>query len=365
MAVYNINSLDIVSGKLLSPGYIVASWTDGLLPWNSSEFGGIDQLSMTPDEIWLPSFVQFGANEAEFIINSAWVRSNGTVVLILAGVFEAVCKLDVLHFPFDEHVCVFEILPASLDSTEIALSVSSVNDSIENYLEHGEWDIKRSVLSVREFKEPVSGKTFVTLLKTMNIARRSLFTSIHTCIPLILLCTLNTVIFVVPLKSGERISFSISILLNFVILTSSMSNSLPHNSLRLPLLSIFMTVTNVITTLGVIISVILCRMDHETIIPLPEGLKRLASKMISFRLRKWKRKPIVKPVHNSKLDIVDEDEIATSESMKSENPSGDANINVEITWSVFAELMDKVIFYINFIVIVTSILVFSNMIINS
>ena len=363
MDITNINSLDIVSGKLLCPGYLVASWTDDQLVWNISDFNDLEQMSLTIDDIWVPSLVQFGATDAVFDLNPVWVNSNGTVYWIMAGLFEALCKLDIRYYPGDEHHCVFEILPATTDASEIKLTIASVNHNIEDTIEHGEWEIKNSYLTIHEFTEPVSGKTFVTLLKKMTIARRYLFTFVHTCLPLILLCALNTAIFIVPLKSGERISFSTSILLNFVIFTSSMSDDLPHNSLRLPFFSIFMTVANVITTLGVIISVILCRMDYETVVPLPETLKGLAARMLEFRLRKWKPKSSNGHLHKSKRDVKDEDEISTTESVAMGHTNQE-DPNMEITWSVFAELIDKAIFYFNFILVLVICLVFSNLMIN-
>ena len=363
MTITNINSLDIVSGKLLCPGYLVASWTDEQLIWNSSNYNGLTQLSMTADDIWVPSLVQFGTTDAEFDLNPVWVSSNGTVFWIMAGLFEALCRLDVLYYPGDQHQCYFEILPASTDASEIKITIAAVNNTIEDTIEHGEWEIKKSYLTINEFREPVSGKTFMTLLKTMTIARRFLFTFVHTCLPLLLLCVLNTVIYIVPLKSGERISFSTSILLNFVIFTSNLSDDLPHNSLRLPFFSMFMTVANVITTLGVIISVILCRIDYETVVPMPETVKAMAARMLAIRLRKKSCKPVNGHVQRNKLDVKDADVISTTESVI----EGHANLedrNVEITWSVFAELIDKAMFYFNFLLVLVVCIVFCILMVN-
>ena len=350
MTITNINNLDIVSGKLLCPGYLVASWTDEQLIWNSSDYGGLAQLSMTTDEIWVPSLVQFGATDAEFDLNPVWLQSNGTVFWIMGGVFEALCKLDILFYPGDEHQCFFEILPSTTDASEINLTIFSIDHMLEDSIEHGEWEIKSSYQTINEFTEPMSGKTFVTLLKTMTIARRYLFTFVHTVLPLLLLCVLNTAIFIIPLKSGERISFSTSILLNFVIFTSNMSDDLPHNSLRLAFVSIFMTTTNVITTLGVIISVILCRIDHETVVPMPDTIRAITAKMLAFQLNACRSTSTDAHVQKIKVDKKDTDEISTTESIAEGNANREHQ-TIEITWSVFAELVDKIIFYFNFLLV--------------
>ena len=357
MGVSSINSLDIISGKLLSPGYIVASWADEQLIWNSSDFNNLEHLTLTADDIWTPQFVQFGATDAKFDLSNVWLHDNGTVLAIMAGIFEAVCKLDVLHFPFDQHQCEFEIISAASDASEIQLKISSTNNSIEHVLEHGEWEVTGSRLFSHEFTEPISGKTFVTLFKILSISRRYQFITVHTCLPLLLLTLLNMIVFVVPLRSGERISFSTSVLLNFVFLTSNVSENLPHNSLRLPYMSILMMATNIITTFGVIISVLLCRLDYETLFPIPDCVKNIASRYIACRIHKWRRKTEDKP------NTTDPDEISDTESTVPKTQERNEVAGVEVTWSVIAEMIDKIIFYINFVAVITILTVFLSLII--
>ena len=359
MEVIGIYNLDIISGKLLSPGYLIASWTDEQLIWNSTDFNGIEQFSVSATSIWVPSFVQFGADDGKIDVAPVWVCSNGTVVWLLGGLFEAFCKLDILHYPFDEHLCVFEIVPSTTTSSEIQLKTLSADRSSEVSIEHGEWEIKYSLSNTDTFTEPVSGTTFVIFSKTLKMSRRYMFVFVHTCIPLVLLTLLNMAVFVVPIHSGEKISFATSILLNFVFFTSSMSDHLPHNSLQLPYISILTATNNIITTFGVIISVLLCRMDSETIVPVPEKIKQIASKVLLSKIQRNMQNAAKKNI--SKLDDNEADRLSTAEVVLPEKQDDTVSVNIEITWSIVAEVLDKFMFYINLVDSVVIIAVFASL----
>ena len=353
MTITGINSLDITSGKLLSPGYLVASWTDDQLEWNRSEYNGIVRFSIASSDIWTPLFVQFDATDSEFNLTPAWVYDNGTVILLVAGLFEGTCELDVLRYPFDEHVCYFAIQPSASDASEIQLRPMSDNYSLSQFSKHGEWDVTGSISSITEFTEPVTNMKFISLTRTLTISRRHMFTTMHTSIPLVLLATLNLMVFLVPLNSGERITFSTSILLNFVFFTSNISENLPHNSLRLSYCSMFMATLNVTTSLGVIVSVILCRMQHETVIPVPVSLKLLVAKFIACRSRR--RTKLTKVESIKRATVTDVDEMSYTENETPDKEGGDINV----TWSSVAEMLDCIIFDINLLVLIIIGAVFS------
>ena len=358
MAITGIFSLDIISGKLFCPGYVVATWTDEQLKWNSSDFSGITRFSISSSDIWTPEFVQFGSTESQFTLKPAWVYENGTVIWIVGGLFEGLCNLDVLRYPLDEHVCEFRIQPKAYDRTEIEFKLFSDSDGLEFFTEHGEWEIISSVSSILKFYEPISMIEFVGLTRTLTVARRYLFVLIHTAIPLILTSILNVMVFLVPLRSGERITFSTAILLNFVFFTSNMSEDLPHNSLRISLCSIIMTITNITTTLGVIASVILCRMHHETIVPVPNSLKAFVTNFIACRIRRCTN--VTKVETLNVIEGKDEDNISFIETASIKNKANDiAAQDITVTWSSVAESFDLIMFDMSLLFLIITCIVFS------
>ena len=360
MTITGIHSLDISSGKMLAPGYLVASWTDELLFWNSSDYNGLDRLSVSSDEIWVPMFVQFGSTDTHLTLTPAWLHSNGTATLIMAGLVEGACRLDILKYPMDEHVCDIIANPRKHDTSELQLTLKE-EKAVSLFTENGEWELTKSVSSIFIIIEQISNTHFTGVSRSVTISRRFQFVMVHTGVPLFLLGLLNVGVFLVPLRSGERITFSTSILLNLVFFTTRMSDDLPHNSLRISYCSIMMTTLNAITTLGVIFSVILCRIDNETIVPVPEKLQRFVTAFNACRLKSHKKK---------KVDALKQANANGMDNNVSYIETGDLNFtttvddvpkDIPITWSSVAEVFDYILFDLSLTVFIAISVVFSSL----
>ena len=357
MTITGIHSLDISSGKMLAPGYLVASWTDELLFWNSSDYNGLDRLSVFLDEIWVPMFVQFGSTDTHLTLTPAWLHSNGTATLIMAGLLEGACQLDILKYPMDEHVCDIIANPRKHDTSEIQLTLKEEN-AVSLFTENGEWEVTKSVSSIFIIIEQISNTRFTGVSRSVTISRRFQFVMVHTGVPLFLLGLLNVGVFLVPLRSGERITFSTSILLNLVFFTTKMSDDLPHNSLRISYCSIMITTTNAITTLGVIISVILCRIDNETIVPVPERLQRFVTGFNACRLKSHKKKTKGDTLKQASANGIDNVSYIETGDVNFTTTVDDVPKDIPITWSSVAEVFDYILFDLSLTVFVTISVVF-------
>ena len=351
MAVTGITTLDVTTGKLFTNGYLYISWTDELLTWNTSDFSGLSRFSISPRDIWTPTLSQAGSSmEIANTFAPAWLYDNGKVDWFIGSLFEGTCILDVRRFPFDKHECSFFITPAAHDATEIQLKLLSNSSSTKYLAPHGEWEIIDSIIGVVPYTEPISGMTFVAYTQTLTLSRRYMFVVVHTSLPYSMMSMLNMMIFVVPLRSGERITFSITILLAFVFFTSEVSEQLPHNSLKLSYVSIAMATLNVATTLGIITSVILCRMDYENIRPLPDWLKRVTSKYLSYRRKSKTAKTTVTPVPEIAINNLNEIKESKHEAMIRERQFPTPEIDDgDVKWTHVANMLDYVFFYINFV----------------
>ena len=359
MVIGSILSFDMTTGKLACPGYMLLSWRDEEIIWNASDFSGVSRLTLSSEDIWTPKFVQWGGQmmDISLTLTSAFVYSNGTVFWMIGSLFEGSCELDMRRYPLDSHTCQFFLQPSASDASDIELTIGTRSDE-GMFAEHGEWEITGSSDRIFTFIEPLTGQRHIALLKTLTLSRRALFTMIHTWLPIFLLALLNIMIFLVPLKSGERITFSVTVLLTFVVFTSNIGEELPHTSLTVSLPSIYMATINCITTMTVIISVILCRMAHEKIVPVPNVLVQPTRKFIKFKLRKCcKQKPketVVEP-----FSTTDENKNG-QEIPKVHLETADDEDDIEVNWEVVANMLDFIFFYMNLtVVILTNIIIAS------
>ena len=345
MAITSIINFDMMTGKLLCSGYMFASWTDEQLVWNSTDYNGISRLNVQSADIWTPQFVQSHRQKMDISLSPVWAYNNGTIIWLIGSIFEGDCQLDMWAYPMDTQTCMFT-MQISSDNSGIEIKVISHGSGQLKFSQHGEWEVKDVSTEAFVFTEPINGINYTTLSKTYKLTRRYLFIMIHQGVPIFLLGFLNVIIFLVPLKSGERITFSMTVLLTFVVFTSNISDELPHNSLNMPLLSIEMAIFNCISTLAVISSVILCRLAHETIVPVPNFLVCPTRRFVEYKRHKF-RKRIEKETADKVVPLNDEHK--THEDLTKQLDHSEVEEKIDITWEKVAEMLDVILFYTNFL----------------
>ena len=150
-----------------------------------------------------------------------------------------------------------------------------------------------------------------------------------------------TVIFVVPLDSGERISFAMAVLLAFVFLTSTLSEELPRSSLTTSCYSLATSIVNVVTAFDVIASVALCNMIRKTH-PVTGVLKHLTIRYVLYKKKATNKVTSIDP--SVKIDKQTKRKVEQLTSV-------DVMLNKDevprITWADTAHMLDSILFYIN------------------
>ena len=350
MSITSILNFDITTGILLCSGYMLVSWTDDQLVWNVSHYNDITYLNIQPNKIWTPRFIQANNQPIDDSLAPAWVYSNGTVLWLIGTVFEGLCELNVVSYPMDSHLCNIIIQPSATDASGLRTRILSNGSDHGNFTEHGEWEVLHSTTEVLTFKEPISGISRIGISKAVKLSRRYMFAMLHTMFPIFLIGWLYLVIFIVPLKSGERITFAVTVLLTFVVIISDISDQLPHSSLRLSIMSISITFVSVLCTLATITSVILCRMANETIVPVPNYLVQPTRKFIALKRKKCGSQKFSQTSERG-LSTPDDSNVNHNIS-KEENENIDEDENIEVDWETVANMFDVIMFYTNLIIVV-------------
>lgn len=80
------------------------------------------------------------------------------------------------------------------------------------YQENGEWNIEQT----RAESYSVSG--FNTIAFRFKLKRKSKFVVVNVILPIVLIAAINMLVFVLPADSGERVGFSVTILLALAVL---------------------------------------------------------------------------------------------------------------------------------------------------
>ncbi|XP_071114932.1 acetylcholine receptor subunit delta-like [Haliotis cracherodii] len=94
-------------------------------------------------------------------------------------------------------------------------------------------------------------------------------------LPVVLLYSLNTFVFLLPSQSGEKTSMAVSVLLSFQLFLSIIRDSLPENSLTVSLFSLYVSLANSTSVVIVVVNILLLKMKD---MPPPKWILRRCQK---------------------------------------------------------------------------------------
>ena len=266
----SIKEFDLSSGNMVATGYLQISWYDELLVWDPTEFGGIRKLNVPNDYNWRPGLAFSRSSEEDSLLTSTvfaqtWVYCSGHVVLVTGGHFHTICDLDTTQYPFDKHSCNYELISTSYDSEEVILHSPQPKINLDHYIENGEWYLIDTLC----IPGSITGTTtcdsvkIATLNNIIQIKRRPEFVLMHAAGPLFFMDALCIVVCLVPIDSGERISYSVTVFLAFIFLSGSIIADMPRNSLKLTTLSWELFSVNLLSTFNVLWSVYVVRLSRR------------------------------------------------------------------------------------------------------
>ncbi|CAG2247643.1 unnamed protein product [Mytilus edulis] len=225
MILVGINSLDEVEGKLTTTGYLLVGWTDEYLTWDT---GDISDLYIPQDRIWKPDltlkngFTKLTKLGSDFIL--VQISRFGFVLWQPFDVFESKCSIDITHFPFDQQTCDLVFVVWSYFITDVNVTKGSDGIITEDMEESAQWSIVST--SAREDKE--GSESQVTF--TLTIQRSSGYYIFNIIIPVIFLGLLNVFTYVLPVDSGEKMGYAMTVFLSFTVFLTIVSSELPKSS---------------------------------------------------------------------------------------------------------------------------------------
>ncbi|XP_046578302.1 CHRNA7-FAM7A fusion protein-like [Haliotis rubra] len=98
---------------------------------------------------------------------------------------------------------------------------------------------------------------------TFLVARKPLFAILNIVIPIVTISVLSMMVFLVPVESGEKLSFSLSALLSLAVFMSFISEQIPASSEKPPLLVIYLTSMVLLNALSVASTVLVLLCHHR------------------------------------------------------------------------------------------------------
>ncbi|KAK1883294.1 5-hydroxytryptamine receptor 3B [Dissostichus eleginoides] len=243
-------------------------WTDEFLVWDPEEFDGINEISLSSDAIWTPDVIisEFVDEGKPLTIPYVYVNSSGMVKNYRPMQVVLACSLEMYAFPFDKQNCslTFRSWLHSVKEIDLALwrSAEAIANDKRKFMNDGEWELLSIPSSYWLIHQ--DDTDYAQLQFNVLIRRRPLLYVVGLLIPSIFLMLVDVTSFSLPLDSGTRIVFKISILLGYTVFRVNLTDELPHTALRTPLIGVFFAVSMAMLMLSLTKSILVVKLLHHS-----------------------------------------------------------------------------------------------------
>ncbi|KAH3747635.1 neuronal acetylcholine receptor subunit alpha-5-like [Dreissena polymorpha] len=238
-------------------GFLSIDWTDEFLQWNPEDYGGIDVLELPQNDVWRPdvalhnSFRTFsGLGSSNLLLR---VHYDGLVVWSPYQILEATCDVDITYFPFDTQECPFKFSAWSYFADEVEMVEGQKGIYLYAFEENSRWSLDSTTV------EPNTSADSIVIF-TMTLKRKSTFYVFYILIPIVLLSFLNVLTFALPVSSGERASYNVTVFLSLAVFLTIVASEIPKNSNTISIISVYITAMIALSTATVMTSLLESRL---------------------------------------------------------------------------------------------------------
>ena len=267
IALYPIalQEFDEVLERFSIVGVLLMTWTDENLVWNASDYGGINTTGFGYKEVWVPELILTNPSEKMDSFGKEWQRirysSDGKALWNPGTLIQATCSVNAYYFPFDIQECYLEIICWGYLNNEVTLNASSNTIDLSFMSKHGTWEVIGTRVEITN-----SGTKSGTKSKAryfFRLERKPQYVIINIVMPILFLNLLNVLVFLLPAESGERVSYSVTVLLSIAVLMTIVSDALPRTSEPLPVISYLLLGSFIVSSTITVITVLNLRLFNR------------------------------------------------------------------------------------------------------
>ncbi|XP_056263091.1 5-hydroxytryptamine receptor 3B isoform X2 [Pseudoliparis swirei] len=243
-------------------------WTDEFLIWDPEEFDGITEISLSSDAIWIPDVIicEFVDGGKSLPIPYVYVNSSGSVKYYQPMQVVLACSLEMYAFPFDKQNCSFTFRSWLHSVKEIDLALWRSAEAIANdkreFMNDGEWELLSIPSSYWQVHQDDTDYAHIQF--NVLIRRRPLLYVVGLLIPSIFLMLVDVTSFYLPISSGTRITFKVSILLGYTLFRVNLADELPATVVNTPLIGVFFAVSMAMLMLSLIMSILVVKLLYHS-----------------------------------------------------------------------------------------------------
>nr|XP_011430969.3 acetylcholine receptor subunit alpha [Crassostrea gigas] len=217
-------------GKIALVGALMLVWMDTRLAWNPASYGGdLERTVLYIKDIWVPKLVNVNPYGPVKMLGVSEmlceISHTGVVSVILPDLYESTCDADVSNYPFDSQTCTLQYYIPGYYVDDINLSASEPTIGMILYEENGLWKITNTSVTVA-----TQVTNFQIMKLSLSMERRTTYYIAGLLLPILLMNAIQLLVFIIPVESGERIGYSITVLLAIAVFLTIIQDKLPESS---------------------------------------------------------------------------------------------------------------------------------------
>ena len=240
MRLTNLIDIDEIAGTMKITGKLIISWVDDRIVWNPKGSNGVRNIFIPQGKVWVPDMYSvsiLNGQSTAIGMEKLMVKytSKGEAVWDVTGMFWSTCNIQITLYPVDEQKCMFRFFPNGYSSDDIQFEIADTEIMSTNYQDNSVWKLQHSKVFINK-GNPTAPDQFIVRL---TFARRSTMYIVSILVPTSLMGFVHLLAFFIPDETGERVGFSVTILLSLAVYQSMLSETLPKASVpQIPVLSI-------------------------------------------------------------------------------------------------------------------------------
>ncbi|XP_061164531.1 acetylcholine receptor subunit beta-like [Saccostrea echinata] len=334
--------------KLLSIKDLI--WNDTRFDWSSnSMYTDIETIYSTETAVFTPPIVVENSVSNLGVISDTTlpikISQTGETTWSPGDIYVTSCDIDTTFYPFDEQTCVITLTTRGYTANQITLSFDEVPIIRSAYQDNGEWIFVKSSTSTSlsyRGNEVFSQLNFIFTLK-----RRTTFHLLNTVLPMFLLASMVCFVFKLPVDSGEKLGYSLTVLLAIAVYLTLVADNIPTTSTYTSYLSVYLNVMLGIAVASSLLTIFVINIhftpEEEEVSEYIQSLAKFGAQMVC-----WKHS-CCRTTDKSTVDVLPYTDKIDLESVA-------VNNNCEFAWPEIAKILDAFFFrvYVLLMVILTT-----------
>ena len=241
------------------------NWIDKNLIWDSAVYGNVTETVFRQKELWLPDVIVSnsvsGIGELGDDRILLLVTSDGKVTWKPISTVETICKVKTEYFPYDKQKCAVQLVVRAQTSRMMRVRIPENFIRMYSFTENGQWEVTSTSSDL------FAVDNLQLMHFRMDLKRRPGFYVKALIMPILIVSVLNCFVLIVPSNSGEKISFSITVFLSYMVLLTFTTDNLPRTSEYDPYIVEYIAIMlglSFASVIGSVISLIIQPIGGET-----------------------------------------------------------------------------------------------------